>query len=43
MSEQAQNLVDGMGREAALNHAYQMTTMTRDLDWLKIFLEISAA
>ena len=41
MSEQAQKLVEELGRDAALDHAYLMATMTRDLEWLKLFLEIT--
>lgn len=40
MSARAQKLVDELGYDAALDHAYLMATMTHDLEWLKVFLDI---
>jgi hypothetical protein len=41
MTPRAQKLVAELGYEGALDHAYLMATMTRDLEWLKVFLDIN--
>ena len=42
IEQTAKNLIQEMGREAALEHAYQMASITSDGAWLHVFLAIEA-